>query len=71
MQGTIVSDCYDIRVSLPAIKEPKLNLDMCWKLLKDLVGKDLSKFSLPVFLNEPMTILQKSAEMMYFTNFLT
>jgi hypothetical protein len=44
---------------------------MCWKLLKDLVGKDLSKFSLPVFLNEPTTILQKSAEMMFFTNFLT
>ena len=55
--GPIVLDCIDVRISLPAIKELKLNLDMCWKLLKDLVGKDLSKFSLPVFLNEPTTIL--------------
>jgi hypothetical protein len=44
---------------------------MLWKLLKDLVGKDLSKFSLPVFLNEPTSVLQKSAEMMFFTDFLT
>ena len=67
----MVSDCTDVRLSLPATKEPKLNLDMCWKLLKDLVGKDLSKFSLPVFLNEPTSILQKTAEQMFFTDYLT
>jgi hypothetical protein len=30
--------------------------------LKDLVGKDLSKISLPVYFNEPLSILQKAAE---------
>jgi hypothetical protein len=42
---------------------------MIWKLLKDIVGKDLSKFSMPVFVNEPTSILQKAAEYMFFTNF--
>jgi len=32
------------------------------KLAKTVIGKDLSTFSLPVFLNEPTTILQKLAE---------
>ena len=53
----IVSDCDERRISLPFVKEQKLNLDMVWKILKDLIGKDLSKYSLPVFLNEPLTIL--------------
>ena len=37
-----------------------------WQVLKDLIGQDLSKVSLPVFLNEPITILQKGAEIMSF-----
>ena len=44
---------------------------MIFKLLKDIVGKDLSKFSMPVFVNEPLSILQKSAEFMFFSNFMT
>lgn len=64
-------DCEEKRISLPVIKEQKLNLDMIWKILKDLIGKDLSKYSLPVFLNEPLSILQKTGEMMFFTNLLT
>jgi hypothetical protein len=66
----IVSDCDEKRISLPLIKEKKLNLDMIWKILKELVGKDISKYSLPIFLNEPMTILQKSGEMMFFFRYI-
>ena len=40
-------------------------------LIKAVVGKDLSKYSLPVFINEPLTILQKTAEILCFTDLLT
>lgn len=33
-----------------------------WKILKDLIGKDLTKVSMPVYFNEPTSITQKSAE---------
>jgi hypothetical protein len=33
-----------------------------WKILKNLVGQDLSKVSMPVILNEPLTGLQRFAE---------
>ena len=39
--------------------------------MQTVMGKDLSKFSLPVFLNEPLTILQKTAEFMAFSDFFT
>jgi hypothetical protein len=39
---------------------------MIWGAVKDLVGKDLTTVSLPVFINEPLTTLQKTAEMMCF-----
>ena len=41
-------------------------MSMVFKMLKDLIGKDLSKFSLPVFINEPSSILMKPAEQMFF-----
>ena len=37
-------------------------------LMKTIIGKDLSKYSLPVFLNEPLSILQKSAEFLAFSD---
>ena len=40
-------------------------------LAKAIIGKDLAKYSLPVFLNEPTTILQKCAEHMIFAEYLT
>lgn len=44
---------------------------MIFKLLKDIIGKDLSKFSMPVFVNEPLSILQKSSEFMFFSHYMT
>jgi hypothetical protein len=38
------------------------------KLLGNLIGKDLSKFSMPVWVNEPLSLLQKGGEMMYFVS---
>lgn len=52
---------HAIRSELPQIAgpQPKLNI---WNILKDSVGKDLSKISLPVALNEPLSFLQRLAE---------
>jgi hypothetical protein len=33
-----------------------------WKILKDLIGKDLSRVSMPVYFNEPLSIVQKCGE---------
>ena len=35
-------------------------------LVKEVIGKDLTKLTLPVFLNEPTTILMKPAEFQFF-----
>lgn len=33
-----------------------------WSIFKKLIGKDLSKFAAPVYINEPMSMLQKICE---------
>lgn len=42
-----------------------------WKILKDSIGKDLSKITLPVFLNEPVSMLQKTMEFMEYEELLS
>lgn len=41
-----------------------------WKILKDAVGKDLSRFCVPVYFNEPVSMVQKVAEIMEYQNLL-
>ena len=36
--------------------EKELKLDL-WKIFKDNLGKDLTKITMPVYLNEPLTML--------------
>lgn len=48
------------RRSLPA-REPAAKPSI-WSVLKGSVGKDLSKISLPVVFNEPLSLLQRLAE---------
>lgn len=42
-----------------------LKPSIVWNLLKDLIGKDISKGSMPVFFNEPLSILQKCGEFIF------
>jgi hypothetical protein len=44
---------------------------MVLKLLGELIGKDLTRFSMPVFINEPTNVIMKPAEFMFFNEFLT
>lgn len=48
------------RTRLPTIgPREKLNI---WSIVKDSIGKDLSKISIPVVLNEPLSFVQRLAE---------
>ena len=50
------------RKTLPALK-PKGTINF-FKILKDSIGKDITKFCVPVYFNEPISMLQKVGEMM-------
>ena len=46
---------------------PKVNL---WKILKNAIGKDLSRIPLPVNFNEPLSMLQRTVEDMEYASLL-
>eukprot|EP00898_Chlorokybus_atmophyticus_P004881 jgi/Chlat1/5394/Chrsp35S05306 len=48
-----------LRLPYMAGSPPKASI---WSALKDCIGKDLTKISLPVTFNEPLTLLQRSME---------
>jgi hypothetical protein len=46
----------EYRTILPALKPPDQKISI-WKVIKDAVGKDLSKFCVPVYFNEPISMV--------------
>lgn len=48
-----------IKLAVPFNNKTKISF---WNLVKDLVGKDLTKISIPVYLNEPISMLQRMME---------
>lgn len=44
------------RKVLPFFKDPKIKVSM-WKIFKDSIGKDISKMAVPVYFNQPLSIL--------------
>jgi hypothetical protein len=57
------------RDRLRASKNPKEKLNI-FSLIRELIGKDLSKFSVPVFLNEPLSMLQRLGDGLEYFNLL-
>lgn len=41
-----------------------------WSILKNCIGKDLSRITMPVVFNEPLTFLQRMAESMGYSKLL-
>lgn len=39
-------------------------------MIKDAIGKDLSRFCVPVYFNEPISMLQKVSEIMEYESLL-
>ena len=62
-----VSDIEDFRLQLPGENNFKISTSIILKLLKDIIGKELSKFSMPVWVNEPISDCQKDAEFIFYT----
>ena len=56
-----ILDINQERLTLPHLRDPNTKIGI-FQILKDLIGKDLSKISLPVYFNEPLSITQKAAE---------
>jgi len=44
------------RMALPYFKDPKMRISL-WTILKDSLGKDITKMSVPVYFNDPTNIL--------------
>jgi len=42
-----------------------------WSILKNCIGKDLSKITMPVVLNEPLSFLQRLCEYMEYAQILS
>ena len=53
----ILVDCPCERLQLPILRDPKIKASAYWQILKDLVGKDITKYSMPVYMNEPLSAL--------------
>jgi hypothetical protein len=41
---------------LPYFKDPKVKISI-WTIIKDSIGKDITKMSVPVYFNDPTNIL--------------
>ena len=54
---------------LPSLRPPDEKFSV-WKVIKDAVGKDLSKFCVPVYFNEPISMVQKVSEAMDYEDLL-
>ena len=46
----------DYRHTLPALRPPDEKFSV-WKVLKEAVGKDLTRFCVPVYFNEPISMV--------------
>ena len=62
LADVIISDCKEERIALPILRDSKIKASTVWTILKDMVGKDITKYSMPVIVNEPLSTLQKSSE---------
>jgi len=61
------SDCK-FRTTLPA--KASKNESGIWSVLKNCVGKDLSKITMPIQFNEPISFLQRMSEHMEYASLL-
>ena len=57
------------RRCLPAASGPGADVSL-WNILRNNIGKDLSKVSMPVQLNEPLNTLQRLCEELEYSGLL-
>ena len=57
LEKSRITDISQMRLRIPGPDGVKIDMKYALCLVRDLIGKDLSLFSLPVFINEPLSIL--------------
>lgn len=60
---------YPWRTTLPYLREPKQKYGI-WSIIKESIGKDFGKITVPVYFNEPLSMLQKAGESLEYFNLL-
>lgn len=54
---------------MPWLKDPNIKISI-WAIIKDSIGKDISKLTVPVYMNKPQSLLQTCATSMEYINLL-
>ena len=67
--GIPVTYNFKMREMLPAFI-PENQSYSIWAILKDVIGKDLTRITMPIWLNEPISMLQRIAELTAFHNIM-
>jgi hypothetical protein len=57
------------REILPYFKDPKQKISF-WTILKDSIGKDITKLSVPVYFSDPMSVTQKCGQAMEYAEIM-
>lgn len=57
------------RLALPEPKETQKSVSL-WSIIKECIGKDLTRICLPVYFNEPLSALQKMVEEVEYSHLL-
>ena len=65
-----VGEETEYRLGLPA-KRSDLNKISVWQVLKDMIGKDLTHFSVPIYFIEPIGMMQRMAECLDYVDLLS
>mgnify|MGYP000927402830 FL=1 len=62
----------DVRECLPHMTDAnaKISLEQIWRLIKECIGKDIFRFTMPVWLNEPLGVLQRVCETLEYHDIL-
>lgn len=63
------SDLGPVRTRLPVMQPDKNNANL-WTFLKQCIGKELTKITMPVQWNEPISLLQRISEYMNYAHLL-
>ena len=69
MDGESQADNKMGRTKLPVPQPEKVNLNL-WSYLKQCIGRELSKITMPVHWNEPLSLLQRITEYMNYSHLL-
>ncbi len=55
------------RQEMPVLRDNKVRLNV-WTILKENIGKELTRITMPIYFNEPLSMLQKTISFMEYKN---